>query len=211
MPDNSYEEVISFTPAGQVLTFRDMSHAKAILMTQYHKYIVANVNELAAKHSMEDLHRIMTRTLKLELHDKNTRNLMKIPDKHNLAIKLWPMLLVSGRRTTSLVFQSNIKKETSPGFVVYRSTYIPGADETRDVLYITLPPQARVLVDMFVERIQPLGMAGVPEYSFNAFVNETASQGYLKTKQKPLHIWAYYSKMLQAKGFIEIIYPRQNK
>lgn len=201
------DEVISFTPAGQVLTFRDYANAKMILLEKYHHHIIKDAHELAARKTLEDLRYIITRTLLLDLHAGPVRRLLEYTDKDRLAQELWPMLVATGRKSTNVVFDRKRRDAMLPTHITYYCDYVPGEDQALDLSYIKLPPQARILVDMLVDKLQPLGSAGAPEFQMIKWVNDLHASGELVTKQAPWHIFTYYQRQLEAKGFLDVKKP----
>ena len=201
-------EVISFTPAKQVITFKDIHEAHVILLKKYHPSIVNNATDLCRKFTIDQLHEMVTRTLQLDIHAKPTRELLAVTDREVLSQRLWPMLLVSGRQVKNTAFNRNIKGAILPTHTNYYCPYTPGEDPVLDVNYIKLSPQCRVLVDMCIEKMRPNNASGTPDFVLIKWVNQLAADGVLVTKQEPMHIWHYYERTMVAKGMIEIVRPR---
>lgn len=202
------EEVITIAASGQVATFKDYAYAKMILLKQYHGRIYQDAKDLATKHSIEQLRHIATATLKLDLHNFNTRMMLEIKDKFSLAQAIWPMLLTLGRVNKNKALNKHSRNPHLPTHVTYFCDYTPNEDPVLDLNYIKLPPQARVLVDMLVDRVRPTGNSGLPEFLLIKYLNELQEQDILKTKQSPLSIWKYYFNVLVAKGFVDKKSPK---
>jgi hypothetical protein len=200
-------EVISFSAAGHVVTFKSYSYARMILLKEYHKTIFQDARDLANRKSLEDLYHIVTKVLKLDLHAGPTRLLLEIKDKNELAEKLWTMLIMTGRATNNRVLGKLNRNPKLPTHTTYFCDYVPGEDNMLDLNYIKLPPQARVLVDMLVDHVQPTGNVGVPEYILIKHIHELHNAGILKTKQPVMSIWKYYFNIFVAKGFVDVKKP----
>jgi hypothetical protein len=196
------EEVISFTPSRQVLTFDNYKQAKRILLEKYHSSIIQDAEELAKKFSANDLYYISKITLGLK--EPPTER-----DRFKLAQLMWPMLIVAGRRTRDASFSRNVRTATLPTHVTYFCDYAPGEDSVRDLSYYKLPPQAKVLVDMFVDKLTSVGDMGVPEFLFIKYINELKETGRLVTRQGAMQIWSFYKNILTSKGFIQILHPNK--
>ena len=202
------DEVITITPAWQVITFRDTQHARVTLLKEYHPRIVDCPRSLANHYTLNDLQHMVTASLKLERHSFITRQMQLIKDKEELAKLLWPMLITEGRKTTMMAYKKRKTEPSELSHVCYVCDYDPGIDQVRDLAYIKFAAQARVLIDFFVEKIAPMGKGGVPHYKFFTWVNELEE---LKTKQKKWDIWLYYKPMLKAKGMIYIYDPAKKE
>jgi len=202
-------EVVSFTPAWQVITFRDYSHAKNMLLEKYHSRIVSDAEDLAKRYTAEQLHYIITKTIGLQTHDKQTMALLAVKDRFKLAQEIWPMLIIVGHRTVQTAFSTNVREAVLPTHITYYCDYIPGEDRLRDLTYLKLAPQARVLVDMLVEKIAPMNEIGTPEFIFLQHLRELKNSGTLVTKQDIKFIWYYYKATLLAAGFVAIKKPKK--
>jgi hypothetical protein len=203
--ENMTPEVISFTPAWQVITFKDYQEARTILLQKYHGSIIVNTQELCKRYTLADLKHMVLRTLQLDLSAQHVRDMLDMTNREKLSQILWPMLIVTGRQVKNTAYNKNIRSATLPTHVNYYCEFEPGKDPVLDVNYVKLTPQARVLVDMFVEKIVPNNNTGTPHFTFIKYVNQLKEEGLLITKQAAEHIWAYYRQTLIAKGFIEIV------
>jgi len=203
----NYEEVLSFSAAGHVVTLKNYQYARAILLKEYHSTIIQDARDLSIKKTLDELRHMVTKILKLSLHEHPTRSLLEIKDKRELADKLWPMLLVVGRATNNKVLNRTNRNAKLPTHTTYFCDYIPGEDPMLDLNYIKLPPQARVLVDMLVDKVQPTGNSGIPEFLLRKYLAELYADGILKTKQPLWDIWSYYVNILTAKGFVDVKKP----
>jgi hypothetical protein len=201
-------EVISFSAAGHVVTLKNYQYARAILLKEYHNTIIQDARDLATKKSLDELRHMVTKILKLDLHAMPTRTLLEIKDKMELAEKLWPMLIMTGRATNNKVLSRTNRNAKLPTHVTYFCDYVPGEDHILDLNYIKLPPQARVLVDMLVDNVQSTGNSGVPEFLLRKYLNDLHADGILKTKQPVWSIWSYYVNILTAKGFVDVKKPK---
>lgn len=201
------DEVITIANNGQVFTFRDYQHARVTLLKNYWPLIITDAMVLASRYDVSGLRRLITRTLGLDKNEKSVETVYKIKDRKILAQKLWPMLVTHGRRTIDMAFGKASPDPSRPGFITYRSNFVPGEDDVRDISYLSLPPQARVIVDMIVNKILPMGDGGVPEHVFIKCLNECEED--LKTRQRPWAIFNYYRKTLVTRGFIIIDKPRE--
>jgi hypothetical protein len=200
------DEVIVLAPNGQVFTFANMTKARTTLMSKYHPLIIESAEQLSQRKDLYELRVIIRKTLGLTKIDISIVELMKINNPVTLAQQLWPMLIAHGRRTIHMAFNKNLPESGSSITISYFCDYSPGEDEVLDLSYLKLPPQARTLVDMFVEKIAPFGKAGVPEHVFIKCLNDIKDK--LNTRQRPWAIFNYYRRQLIARGFIDIIKPR---
>jgi hypothetical protein len=200
------DEVITIAPNGQVFTFKSYISAKATLLSKYHNLIISNATELETRYNLYEQRVLIVRTLGMNKADITVVNLLKLNDPKQLAVLLWPMLIAHGRRTVNMAFNKNLPDSGGVNTLSYYCDYKPKEDEVLDLSYLKLTPQARVLVDMFVEKIAPFGKDGVPEHVFIKHLNELKEK--LKTRQRPWIVFNYYRKQLIARGFIDIIKPR---
>jgi hypothetical protein len=203
------DEVIIIASNGQVLTFKDYTYAKVTLMSKFWPHIIKDAEQLCATRNLVELKQLMPRTLGMTREDETTQRFLAMSNKVQLAQELWPMLVSHGRRTINMAFNRNVPDATRSNTITYFCDYSPGEDEVLDLSYLKLTPQARVLVDMFVEKIKPFGKAGVPEHVFIKCLNEIEDK--LRTRQRPWIIFNYYRRQLIVRGFLDIIKPRGRK
>lgn len=201
------DEVIVIAPNGQVFTFASLTKARATLLSKYYPFIIDSAQTLADKKDLYELRVIIRHTLGMTKVDNSVVALMEINNRVQLAQELWPILIAHGRKTIHMAFNKNLPESgQSSASIMYYCDYTPGEDETLDLSYLRLTPQAKVLVDMFVEKIKPFGKEGVPEHVFIKCLNDIKDE--LRTRQRPWAIFNYYRRQLIARGFIDIIKPR---
>lgn len=203
------DDVIIISPNGRVITFANYLKAKVTLNKEHHENIIKNTQGLCLRFTLQELKRMLKRTLELEKKEQHVRNYEGITDKAKLAEILWPMLITQGYRTIREAFGLNPVHKLAT-HVIYYSEYIPKVDQIRDLSYLKLTPQAAVLVDMIADKITPR-KEGVPFYQVVRLVNQLYDEGKLKTKQAPIHIWDYYKAQLITRGFLIEVKPKSKQ
>lgn len=200
------EEVVSFTPAGYVITFENLAKAKRLLLNQYHHHIVEDIDDFMRKYTLEQMSDMFKHTLKLNVTgNPQIGEWTRMTDKRKMAQILWPMLIAHGRRAVDSMFNKNVTDHTTLTHDVYLCDYEPGKDPIRDINYVSCPHQAQVLINMFIDQVKPAGKAGVPEYVLRKMTDKLVEDGILVTRQGGWKIFWYYRQQLLAKGFINII------
>ena len=202
-------EVITIAPNGRVITFKDYLTAKVTLNKEHHGEIVKDVQDLCARYSMGELKRMLRHTLDIESSIKEMRRVEDLTNKVEVAETLWPMLVAQGYHTIREAFGLNPVHKLAT-HVIYYSEWVPGTNQLRDLSYIKLANQARVLADMIAEHITPR-KEGVPYYKVVRLLNEWHQTGKLVTKQDPLFIWSYYKSLLSARGFLIEVKPKSQQ
>jgi len=190
------EEVIAFTPGRQVLTFASLVKAKAILLRENHGYIVQSAVDLANRFSIDEMLEMWKVTL-----DKGGKT---IPDSYKLdritlAKHLWPLLISQGKVTRDMIFLKP-EKAAIIGQVMYYCPYRPGKSDAQDLIYFKLPRQAKVLVDMFMEKIP---LEGLPEHKFYKEVMNLKEK--LNTRQDPWVVLNFYRVRLLEANMLRIV------
>lgn len=191
-------EAVSITPSGQILTFISLAKAKMILLPKFHKYVVDSPQMLARVYELGDI----ARALRANGADNNLINIVnRAEDKEQLCEKLWPELILYGRRNSSVIFGGNKPKDhVTPRSQEYiYCVYSPFYDQGMDLVYVKMPRQCKILVDLAVEYV---GKTGIPLMSWFNVILENSS--LLETKQDPLLIFRYYKSRLLKQGFIKI-------
>lgn len=190
-------EAISITPGNQVLTFSSMEKAKVILMSKYHKYIADSPAMLARIYEIEDLILVV----RANGGDYNLlRKMQRHSSKEELCEKLWPELVLIGRRTSTTVFgkgRPRLAKSLDEQYVF--CSYEPFNDRESDLVYIKMPPQCKILVDLLVEHV---GREGIRlSYWYDILIRH---KEMLATRQDPLKVFTFYKPRLLKQGFLNI-------
>ncbi len=194
------EEVIAFTPNRQVLTFNSLQRAKVILLKENHRYIVENATDLAHRFSEGQLLEMWRVTLG---HD-GKHAVDQLPpavtrDKVSLALYLWPLLVSKGKLTADMAYLKP-EKAAVVGQVLYYCPFRPGKSDAQDLVYYNLARQARVLVDMFMEKIP---VEGLPEHRFYKEVMNLKEA--LNTRQDPWVVFNFYRRKFIDGHFLRIV------
>jgi hypothetical protein len=194
-------EVIAFTPLGKVLTFNNLLKARAVLLKQFHHYIVADAQELGERYSKLQLLEIYKVCLKHQARDLKAEAWAgPTGTKERMAMEMWPMLVAAGRTSNDSVYGTAGSKPKSSVENIIMVMYKPGEDSIADELYRSLARQARVIVDLCVEHIPE---AGIPETTFYKLIMDNAER--LKTRQGPWRIYKYYEHKLISRRMIKIL------
>lgn len=207
------QEVITFTPTRQVITFNTYEDATKSLLPKFHDQIIKSADELAKKYDMQSLHWMITLSMGLKKAgaDCPVDNLLNIKDRFKLAQRIWPMLIVHGKKVKNTALNKKVANPMGIQKTAYWTDYVPGEDEVRDLLYIQLRPQVRQLVDIIIDVVLPAGELGVPEYRLYKALFEGRDTGKLLTRQDPWLIWKYYENLLKAQHFINIDKTREER
>jgi hypothetical protein len=200
------EEVVSFTPAGHVITFENLAKAKRLLLNQYHHHIVEDMDDFMRKYTLDQMSIMFKHTLKLNTTgNPQVGQWVRLTDKREMAQILWPMLIAHGRRAVDSMFNKNITDKVLLTHDLYLCDYEPGQDPIRDINYTQTAHQEQVLINMFIDQVKPTGKIGVPEYALRKMIEKLVEDGILITKQGGWKVFWYYRSHLLAKGFITII------
>jgi len=200
------EEVISITPDRQVLTFKNLQSAKAILMKQYHQFIITDELDLAEKMCFEELI-LWYKSFGLKIREfSRTERTNQIPQGMRIshihaARYMWPIFIMQGRKTIEKIKEG--KKLTPSNAKYYYCLYEPGVDPVLDKLYTQQTPQAMLIINLFVEHVP---RSGLPEHRVWKLMGDFTKQiqPYRREGQK-MDAWGvfkYYRKRLINLGFI---------